>query len=69
MARMSIRSWFRKQGKQADADAVKRAQEEGVESSAERSRGDRMGQGADNFVSGRIGERPDDIGRLGDYNP
>ena len=66
---MSIRSWFRKQGKQADADAIKRAQEEGVESSAERSQGDRMGQGADNMVSGRIGERPEDLNRLGDFNP
>jgi hypothetical protein len=69
MARMSIRSWFRKQGEQADADAVKRAEEEAVESSAERSQGDRWDQGAVNRVSGRIGERPDDIGRLGDFNP
>jgi hypothetical protein len=66
---MSIRSWFRKQSKQADADAVKRAEEEAVESSAERSRGDRMSQGADNRFAGRIGERPEDINRLGDFNP
>ena len=66
---MGIRSWFGKQSREADADAVKRAEEEAVESSAERSKGDRWDQGADNRVSGRIGERPDDIGRLGDFNP
>ena len=69
MAPMSIRSWFQKREKEADADAVKRAEEEELESSAERSAGDRWGQGADNRVSGRIGERPEDMGRLGDFNP
>ena len=69
MARMSIRSWFRKQGKQADAGAVKRAEEEAVESPAERGRGDRWDQGADNRVAGRLGERPEDLNRLGDFNP
>jgi hypothetical protein len=66
---MSIRSWFQKREKQADADAVERAEEEALESSAERSAGDRWDQGADNRVSGRIGERPEDLGRLGDFNP
>jgi hypothetical protein len=66
---MGIRSWFQKREKQADADAVERAEEEAVESSAERSAGDRWDQGADNRFAGRIGERPDDVGRLGDFNP
>jgi hypothetical protein len=66
---MGIRSWFQRQGKEADEDAVKRAEEEAVESSAERSRGDRLDQGADNRIAGRIGERPEDLNRLGDFNP
>jgi len=66
---MSIRSWFQKRDKEADAEAVERAEEEALESSAERSAGDRWDQGADNLVSGRIGERPEDLGRLGDFNP
>jgi len=66
---MSIRSWFQKRDKEADADAVERAEEEELESSAERSAGDRWDQGADNRISGRIGERPEDLGRLGDFNP
>jgi hypothetical protein len=66
---MSIRSWFGRRREERDAAAIKRAEEEAVESAAERSRGDRWDQGADNRVSGRIGERPDDLNRLGDFNP
>jgi hypothetical protein len=65
---MSIRSWWEERRRKADEDAVKRAEEEAVESAEERSRGDRWDQGADNRVSGRIGERPDDLNRLGDFN-
>jgi hypothetical protein len=66
---MSIRSWWEERRRKADAETVKRVQDEAVETPEERahSRGDRMGEGADNRVSGRIGERPDDLDRLGDF--
>jgi hypothetical protein len=65
---MSIRSWWEERRRKADAEAVKRVEDEAVETPAERahSHADRMGEGADNRVSGRIGERPDDLNRLGD---
>lgn len=67
---MSIRSWLEKRRQREDADAIKGAEEDAVESAEERGQhGDRMGQGADNRFAGRIGERPDDINRLGDFNP
>lgn len=68
---MSIRSWFEKRRQRADADAVKRVEDESVETAAERehSRGDRWGEGADQRGPARIGERPDDVSRLGDFNP
>jgi hypothetical protein len=66
---MSIRSWFEKRRQQADADRIKRAEDEAVESAEERARGDRWDQGADNRFAGRIGERPEDVSRLGDFNP
>jgi hypothetical protein len=66
---MGIRSWFKKGNKDADAEALKHAEEESVESPEERGQGDRWDQGADNVVSGRIGERPEDLNRLGDFNP
>jgi hypothetical protein len=68
---MSIRSWFQKRRERADAEAVRRAEEEAVESAEERaaSAGDRWGEGADARVTGRIGETPKDVGRLGDFNP
>ena len=66
---MSIRSWWTKRREQADAEAVRRAEEDSVESPEERARGDRWDQGADNRVAGRIGERPEDLNRLGDFNP
>jgi predicted N-acetyltransferase YhbS len=70
MAAMSIRSWLEKRRQRADADAIKRVEEEAVESGEERahSHADRMGEGADNRISGRIGERPDDLNRLGDFD-
>ena len=66
---MSIRSWWEERRRKADAETVKRVEEEAVETAAERAQGhaDRMGEGADNRVSGRIGERPDDLDRLGDF--
>jgi hypothetical protein len=68
---MSIRSWFEKRRQRADADAVKRAEEEGVESAEERehSRGDRWGEAADERGARRIGETPQDVDRMGDFNP
>ena len=67
---MSIRSWFGKRRQQADAEKLKLVEAEAVETPAERAHeGDRMGHGADNMVSGRIGERPEDLNRLGDFNP
>ncbi|MGZ4256486.1 MAG: hypothetical protein ACXVRE_01835 [Gaiellaceae bacterium] len=67
---MGIRSWFGKGRQEADDEALKNAEEDSFESSAERAHeGNRMGQGADNAVSGRIGERPEDLNRLGDFNP
>jgi hypothetical protein len=66
---MSIRSWWEERRRKADAEAVKRVEDEAVETPAERahSHADRMGEGADNRISGRIGERPDDLDRLGDF--
>jgi hypothetical protein len=66
---MSIRSWWEERRRKADAEAVKHVEDEAVETPAERahSHADRMGEGADNRVSGRIGERPDDLDRLGDF--
>jgi hypothetical protein len=66
---MSIRSWWEERRRKADAEAVKRVEDEAVETPAERahSHADRMGEGADNRVSGRIGETPDDLDRLGDF--
>jgi hypothetical protein len=68
---MSIRSWFEKRRRQANADAVKRAEGEAVESAEERahSEGDRWGEAADERFSRRIGESPSDVGRMGDFNP
>jgi hypothetical protein len=67
---MSIRSWFEKRRQRADADAVKRAEDEAVESAEERehSRGDRWGEAADQRVSRRAGEASiKDVDRLGDF--
>ena len=67
---MGIRSWWEKRQREADADAVKRVEDEAVETDAERqhSRGDRWGEAADERVSRRAGEAGiDDVNRLGDY--
>jgi hypothetical protein len=66
---MSIRSWWEERRRKSDAEAVKRVEDEAVETPEERahSHADRMGEGADNRISGRIGERPDDLDRLGDF--
>ena len=67
---MGIRSWWEKRQREADADAVKRVEEEAVETAAERehSRGDRWGEAADERVSRRAGEDGiDDVNRLGDF--
>ena len=67
---MSIRSWWEERRRKADADRIKQVEEESGESAAEREfeHQDRMGLGADNRVAGRIGERPDDLNRMGDFN-
>jgi hypothetical protein len=67
---MSIRSWWERRRAQSDADAVRRVEEEAVETPAERahSRGDRYGEAADERVSRRAGEANiDDVNRLGDF--
>ena len=67
---MSIRSWWEERRRKADAERIKQVEEESTESAAERAfeHEDRMGHGADTRVSGRIGERPDDLNRMGDFN-
>ena len=65
---MGIRSWLDRRRQERDAAAIKQAEEEAVESSEELAHRDRMGMGADNRIAGRIGERPDDLNRLGDFN-
>jgi hypothetical protein len=66
---MNIRSWFEKRRQRADADALKRAEEEAVESPEERahSAGDRWGEAADGRGARRIGETPKDVDRLGGF--
>jgi hypothetical protein len=68
---MSIRSWFEKRRQRANADAVRRAEEEAVETAEERTHGagDRWGEAADERFARRIGEEPRDVNRLGDFNP
>jgi hypothetical protein len=65
---MSIRSWFERRRKDRDAATVKQAEEEAFESPEELAHRDRMGMGADNRIAGRIGERPSDLNRLGDFD-
>jgi hypothetical protein len=67
---MSIRSWWRERRQRADAEAVKRVQDEAVETPAERahSRGDLLGEAADARGARRVGEAGvDDVNRLGDF--
>jgi hypothetical protein len=52
---MGIRSWFGRRREEQAAAAVKQAEEESVESPEELAHRD------------RIGERPDDLNRLGDF--
>ena len=68
---MSIRSWWEERRRKADAERIKQVEEEAGDSAAERAleHEDRWDLGADNRVAGRIGERPDDLNRLGDFNP
>src|SRR4029453_4797628 len=70
-APMSIRTWWEERRRKADAERIKQVEEEAGESAEERAleHQDRWDRGADNRVSGRIGERPDDLNRLGDFNP
>ena len=66
---MSIRSWFARRREQQHEDAVKRAEDEAVESAAERAHGegDRWGEAADERVARRAGgANIGDIDRLGD---
>ena len=65
---MGIRSWFERRRQEQDAAAVKRAEEEAVESAEERAHSDRWGMAADSRIAGRIGEANiDDVDRLGDF--
>ena len=65
---MSIRSWWEKRRREADDAAVRRVEEEAVETPAERehSRGDRYGEAADQRIARRAGEASiQDVDRLG----
>jgi hypothetical protein len=67
---MSIRSWWENRRRRADAEAIKRVEEEAVETPGERahSQGDRLGEAADERVARRAGEAGiDDVNRLGDF--
>jgi hypothetical protein len=64
---MSIRSWFERRRQEKDAAAVKRAEEEAVESADELAHGDRWGMAADNRIAQRVGEANiGDVDRLSD---
>jgi hypothetical protein len=66
---MSIREWWENRRKRADAAALKRAEEEMVETPDERahSEGDRYGEAADERVARRAGLGSiKDVDRLGD---
>jgi hypothetical protein len=64
---MSIRSWFERRRAEKDAAAVKRAEEQAVESADEIAHGDRWGMAADNRISQRVGRASiDDVNRLSD---
>jgi hypothetical protein len=60
---MGIRSWFGRRSEEKDAAAVKRAEEEAVESAEERAINDRWGMAADQRIAWRVGE-----GNIGDVN-
>ena len=65
---MGIREWWENRRAKADADAVKRVEEESVETAAERahSHGDRWGEAADERIARRGGEASiEDVDRLG----
>jgi hypothetical protein len=67
---MGIRSWWEKRRREADADAVRRAEDEAVETAAERevSRGNRAAAGADERIARRAGEANiSDVDRLSDF--
>ena len=64
---MGIRSWFERRSQEKDAAAVKRAEEEAVESADELAHEDRWGMAADNRIAWRVGEGSiGDVDRLSD---
>lgn len=64
---MGIRSWFERRREEKDAAAVKRAEEEAVESADELAHSDRWDMAADNRIAWRVGEGSmGDVDRLSD---
>lgn len=64
---MGIRSWFERRSQEKDAAAVKRAEEEAVESPDELAHSDRWGMAADQRIAWRVGEGSiGDVDRLSD---
>lgn len=64
---MGIRSWFERRSQEKDAAAVKRAEEEAVESADELAHSDRWDMAADQRIAWRVGEgNIGDVDRLSD---
>jgi hypothetical protein len=64
---MGIRSWFERRSQEKDEAAVKRAEEEAVESADELAHSDRWSMAADQRVAWRVGEGSmSDVDRLSD---
>jgi hypothetical protein len=64
---MGIRSWFERRSQEKDEAAVKRAEEEAVESADELAHSDRWGMAADQRIAWRVGEGSmSDVDRLSD---
>ena len=66
---MGIRAWWEKRRREGDTAAVRRAEDEAVETAAEREirRGNRAGAAADERIARRAGEANiDDVNRLSD---
>jgi hypothetical protein len=64
---MGIRSWFERRSQEKDEAAVKRAEEEAVESADELAHSDRWDMAADQRIAWRVGEGSmSDVDRLSD---
>jgi hypothetical protein len=67
---MGIRSWLERRRREGDAAALRRAEDEAVETGAERdiSRGNRAAAAADQRIARRGGRASiDDVDRLSDF--